>query len=385
MSTLIRILGIIAVLALLCVAGILVSSSTSQDSFEEQFERTFGKSFEEMFKNTWSQAFEQSWRETFGDDFDEALRTRFKESFWNTFQESLKQALDEAWREASEDFDKEISAKMRKEEETFYDGDQMGWKDKLTFDEPAMDLDRLELETINGDIELTGSDTDTIHIVAFRVVRSTDEEKGEAYRKEFRPIIRRRGSTLVVETHHPEKKTSRPRYIKEAKMAYEVSLPARFEIQAKTVNGTVKVKETQNETFLHTVNGKIELTASEGLRGGVQAKTVNGEIRIRAPRLMDKIDMETVNGSIDVTASDVFGGKLHAKTLNGSIHLRVPRDAAFRLSAHASTSGSIQTDWGKPDKSRRWFGKSYEVDVNGGGEQVDLETFNGSIRVEQVD
>jgi DUF4097 and DUF4098 domain-containing protein YvlB len=95
--------------------------------------------------------------------------------------------------------------------------------------------------------------------------------------------------------------------------------------------------------------------------------------------------METVNGSIEVTVSDVFEGGLRAKTLNGSIKLRVPHDAAFDLRARASISGSIQTDWGKPDKSHRLLGKSYEVDVNGGGDKVDLETLNGSIGVEKVD
>jgi hypothetical protein len=385
MSAFIRALGIVAVLTLLCVGGILVSSGTSEDDFEKRFERTFGKSFEEMFENTWNQAFEKSWNETFGDDFDEALRTRFREAFSAGFREAFRQMFDETQREASEDFDKEVSVDMRKEEETFHDGDQMGWKDELTFDESAADLDRLELETVNGDIKITGSDTDTIHIVASRTVRSTDEERGEAYREEFRPIIRRRGSTLVVETHRPEENKSRPRYIKEAKMAYEVSVPSRFGVEAKTVNGSVKVKETQDEASLHTVNGSIELTASKGLSGSACVKTVNGTIRVRAPHLTGKSDMETVNGKIEVTANELFEGGLRAKTLNGSIHVRVPHDAAFHLSAKAAMSGSIKTDWGEPGKSRRRFGKSYEANVNGGGEHVDLETFNGSIRVERVD
>lgn len=385
MSIFTRILGSIAVLALLCVGGILVFSDTSEDKFEEWFERTFDKSFEETFENTWNQTFERSWREAFGNDFDEAMKTRFRESFWNTFQKSFRQAFNEAWREASEDFDEEGLVNMQKEEETFRDGDEIGWKDKLNFDEPAAELNRLELETVNGGIEITGSDTDTVHIVAFRLVRSTDEEKGKAYREEFRPIVRREGNTLVIETHRPEGRKSRPKYIKEAKIAYDVSLPSHFEVQAKTVNGSVKVKDVQNEASLHTVNGNIDMGSAECLSGGFRAKTVNGGIRIHTPRLTSKSDMETVNGSIEATGSDVFEGGLRAKTLNGSIKLRVPHDAAFHLRAHAGISGSIQTDWGKPDKSRRLLGKSYEVDVNGGGDKVDLETLNGSISVEKVD
>ena len=62
----------------------------------------------------------------------------------------------------------------------------------------------------------------------------------------------------------------------------------------------------------------------------------------------------------------------------------MPGDASFSLRAKTKINGSIQTDWGSPTKG--WgFGKSYEVDANGGGDRVELETLNGSIRVEQVD
>ena len=55
-------------------------------------------------------------------------------------------------------------------------------------------------------------------------------------------------------------------------------------------------------------------------------------------------------------------------------------------SAISTTPPTIDTDWGKPGKLRKWFGQSYEVDINGGGSSyVALETFNGSIRVEKVD
>ena len=117
------------------------------------------------------------------------------------------------------------------DEETFRKGDSLGWKDKWTYRVSAEGLNALELTTLNGDVELTGSDRETIHIVASRRVRATDRIKGLAYRERFHPVVRQSAGTLIVETHRPEKHKSRPRYIKEAGIAYKVSLPARFVVR----------------------------------------------------------------------------------------------------------------------------------------------------------
>jgi hypothetical protein len=374
-------MGSIIVLAILCMGGILLSSNASEDDFEKWFEETFGKSFEETFKEAWDQSFEQTWEKAFADDPDDELKKRFRAAFSDSFRDSFREAFDETWRKSFEHTEKVVEAD--EDGEVFRDGDEIVWKDELTFDESAEGLNSLELKTINGSVKITGSDTDTVHIVAFRTVRSIDKEGGEAYREKFCPVVQRKGDMLVVDTYRPEKNKSKPRYIKGSQMSYEVSLPARFEMRVETVNGSVKVNEVQGRASLHTVNGSVELTASEG--GEVKAETVNGKISVRSPRLMSKSDIETVNGSIEVKVEDALEGELRAKTVNGSIKLKVPGDASFHLRAETAMSGSIHTDWGKPDRSHKRFGKSYEIDVNGGGKSVKLGTTNGSIRVERID
>jgi DUF4097 and DUF4098 domain-containing protein YvlB len=89
-----------------------------------------------------------------------------------------------------------------------------------------------------------------------------------------------------------------------------------------------------------------------------------------------------VNGSIEVTAGTRFGGGLSAKTLNGNVNLTVPGDAAFALHGKVGMHGSIRTAWGRPEGKRRMFGSSYETVVNGGGDDVRLETFNGAVEVD---
>ena len=341
-------------------------------------------SVEEAFETTWEKAFEKSWRETFDEGVDDEVKSRFKETFRVSFEDTFKSAFEEAWGEASDHIEhvEHLGDIGAWDADGEFDADRTEWKDTLTFEEAADGLNAIDLSTVNGGIEIEGTDDETVRIVARRVVRSTDEVKGAAYREEFRPILTREDGTLVVKTHYHDKGKQTPKHVKEAKMAYEVRLPSRFVVTAKTVNGEVTVTDTRDDATLHTVNGTLTFVTDESVSGGVHGKTVNGDIIVRAPGLGDHSALDTVNGSIEVTAGTRFGGGLNAKTLNGNVNLTVPGDAAFALHGKVGMHGSIRTAWGRPEGKRRMFGSSYETVVNGGGDDVRLETFNGAVEVD---
>jgi len=340
-------------------------------------------SVEDAFESTWEKAFEASWREAFDDAVGDDVKSRFRDTFRASFEDTFKDAFEEAWAEAAEHMGRleEIGSWTA---DGSFDAGKTRWEDTLTFEEDADGLSRIELSTVNGDVRFEGTDGDAIRIVASRVLRSTDEAKGAEYREEFRPILTRDGQTLIVKTHYHDEGEQTPRHVKEARMAYEEWLPARFEVAAKTVNGRVEIQGTHDDATLHTVNGELSFITDEDVSGGVHGKTVNGSITLDAPGLSDDSQLETVNGSIDVRAENAVAG-LRAKTLNGSIDLTVPGDAAFDLYGKVGMHGSIVTPWGQPEKKRRRFGASYETSVNGGGGDVRLETFNGSVAVHTAD
>jgi hypothetical protein len=340
-------------------------------------------SVEDAFESTWDKAFEASWREAFDEGVGDDVKSRFRQTFRASFEDTFKEAFEEAWGEAAEHMEHlgEIGGWSA---DGSFDAGKTRWEDTLTFEEDAAGLSRIDLSTVNGDVRIEGTDGDTVRIVASRVVRSTDEVKGAAYREEFRPILARDDETLIVKTHYHDEGKQTPDHVKESKMSFEVWLPARFEVAAKTVNGRVDVEGTHDDATLHTVNGALSFVTDENVSGGVHGKTVNGSITVDAPGLSDDSQLETVNGSIAVKSENAIAG-LRVKTLNGSIDLTVPGDAAFDLYGKVSMHGSIDTPWGRPEKKRRLFGASYETSVNGGGHDVRLETFNGSVAVHAAD
>ncbi len=265
-------------------------------------------------------------------------------------------------------------------------------EDVLVYDEPAADLDAIDLSTFSGEVELSGSDAETVHIVATRRVRATDEEIGRACVEAITSVIEREGKTLVVRTPKPEMPMLP--YIRHATVDYQVTLPARFAARAKSYNGAIRVEGVERDVSAVSYNGEIRVADVGGradaltyngeivldrVGSAAKAESYNGAIRADVQRLTEETVFKTMNGAISVALHDVVGAPLKASSLNGAINLRVPPDAAFSLRAHTGV-GAIHTDWGSA-RGRWGLMAAYEKAVNGGGTPVELHTLNGGIQV----
>ncbi|MDA1190204.1 MAG: hypothetical protein O3A46_00810 [Candidatus Poribacteria bacterium] len=343
-------------------------------SFDQWLDEHFDKQFEERFEQRWEHAFEEAWDQSVSADLSEEMKERFKESFRERFMESF----EGAWRER---FGGEPINPVIESEESSFNEQRLEWRDTLKLEASADDLTRLAVSTVNGNVSIKGEAVETVYITAKRTVRATDLEQGATWRDKFHPVLSRKDGTLVIDTPYEKDGNSTPSYIKTAVMEYEIIAPHRFAVDAKTVNGNVSTEETEGEAVLKTVNGNIGLRSTDGVDGGVNGKTVNGNVSYEVDTLTARTTLETVNGNAVVTVRRAVNGGIRAKTLNGNTNVTLPGDASFNLSAKVGMHGSIKTDWGAPEKKRGGFGSNYSTDVNGGGDRIDLETFNGSVRV----
>ncbi|MBT3268411.1 DUF4097 family beta strand repeat protein [Candidatus Poribacteria bacterium] len=299
-------------------------------------------------------------------------------------------------------------------------------EDTLHFDESASGIDSIDIEAFNGAIRVTGDDSDTIDIVATRVVRTSDESRGEEYARRVTVDITIDGDTLNVRTAAP---SDEPGYIESVSVEYAVSVPRRLAafaasrngaidvtgldgaVDAETKNGAVTLVDIRGEAKARTSNGKItlddvtsvveaktsngavsvrcetvssaariesdnggvELVVDGTLRAPVTMSTTNGKVTARVRILRDEIELSTSNGAIDITVLDTLAGGIDARTSIGAIDLHVPRKAGFRLDA-TSGSASISTPWGSGDRG-------FVSEINGGGPEVTLRTSSGSVRI----
>jgi DUF4097 and DUF4098 domain-containing protein YvlB len=257
------------------------------------------------------------------------------------------------------------------------------YEDSLTFDRDASSFTRLEVETVNGGVSVKSWDANSIHVVAYRVVRCEDTDEGREYLKDFEPAVKDRGSSLVIETKYPKDKWGDSDQSAWGNINYEISAPRTLSLEIGTVNGSILVGEMNGEMDLSSVNGGVTVHTTEGLTGRASLSTVNGGVELMANMISGKSSLESVNGGIEMRLSTSLSGDIELSTVNGGIEIMLPQSADMRLKAEVAMSGSIKSDWGSVNEGSM-FGESLDYTTGTGEHRVSLESVNGSIEIRTV-
>jgi hypothetical protein len=224
--------------------------------------------------------------------------------------------------------------------------------------------DRMEIENINGSIEVTQGSGRTALVEVTKIVRQGDGNLVKAVMEESQGLMR---VCTIYLNRDPDRTTCRGdnsnstrngrRNAFQVEMKYVVRVPPGVVVNVEAVNGEVSLHGIDTPASVSTVNGGIEFDAA----GAHRLETVNGQIRARFSRAdwTGSLDIETVNGSVDLTLPASFAAELRGETVNGGI-----------------TSDFPVTIEG------RWGPKSFRGSINGGGSRtVNIETVNGAIRL----
>jgi DUF4097 and DUF4098 domain-containing protein YvlB len=152
-------------------------------------------------------------------------------------------------------------------------------------------------------------------------------------------------------------------------------------LDARTSNGAIEADSIDGGAVVHTSNGGIRL---DRVAGSVEASTSNGGVHVRMakPSPNDRLTFESSNGSVEVELASIDNNEIRASTSNAAITLRMPAAIKARLRASTSNS-SITSDFdvsthGTITKNR------LEGEINGGGPLLDLNTSNGSIKLQKL-
>ncbi len=141
------------------------------------------------------------------------------------------------------------------------------------------------------------------------------------------------------------------------------------------VNVEFDVQVPSGVTFIgKTVNGNVQAIE---LRGPIEAETVNGEIKASASGY---VSAESVNGDIEAALlGNVLTGAMSLQTVNGTVTLVLPSGTNADIIG-ATANGQIRSEFPLMIQGR--FGpKRFEGVLGQGGEDIRLESVNGSISV----
>ena len=208
---------------------------------------------------------------------------------------------------------------------------------------------------------------------AVKRARAESEEEARLLLEKTTVQFDRTETGIHIRTDAPKK----PGRNRNVSVAYIVTVPKKIDLEMKTVNGTIEVKDISGAVEAKTSNGRIDL---KRITGSIQAKTTNGKIGLL--EVLGPINAKTANGSIkaEVGGSGEQQHEIRAATTNGGIEVTLPK--ALKANLKASTvNGKINTDFSVTVKGL--ISKSFDGVINGGGELIHLRTVNGSIRLKE--
>lgn len=225
--------------------------------------------------------------------------------------------------------------------------------------------DRIEIENINGAVEVSQGTGRTAIVEITKTVKEGDGNLVKAVMEEGAGVMR---VCTIYLNRDPNRTTCagdnsnswnggnrRNRF--QVEMKYVVRVPTGVSIDVETVNGGVVLRGLDTPATVETVNGSIDFDAA----GAHRLETVNGQIRARltSANWQGTLNVETVNGSIELTLPGNFAADVRGETVNGGIESDFPM--------------TIEGRWG-PKSFRGTIG-------GGGGRTLVLETVNGGIRL----
>jgi DUF4097 and DUF4098 domain-containing protein YvlB len=280
---------------------------------------------------------------------------------------------------------------------------------------------RLELANASGNVSITGSADQRVHIHA--EVRSSgmgfDNPQKRLDDVVNNPPIEQRGDTLRIGKDVHTLRNVSISYVIEVPHDSEISTNVlsgsqtitnvRGPVKADSASGSIRVDDVDRQTQLTTLSGSIEAqNIGDDLRassasGSVSVAKVKGDVRISALSGTThvsgpggRVDADTASGTVEVQGAtrdvkahaasgrvDVQGNPSESsywdlKTVSGVVELGVPPSANFHLTAEAM-SGQIKTD--VPIVIEEQGKHSLRARMGNGGGRVEVHTISGEIRV----
>jgi DUF4097 and DUF4098 domain-containing protein YvlB len=205
----------------------------------------------------------------------------------------------------------------------------------------------LNLENINGNVEIEGWDRDEVEI------NYTKRSRSQEGLDRMEVLIEENGDRLSISTEY-KKSSGRNN---NGAVDFTVYVPRGAALELDLVNGNLDVK---------------------GHEGSINADLVNGNL---TAELAGEAELGTVNGSLDVTLNAMQAtGRYELSSVNGGLTLRLPAGAGARVEAE-TVHGSISNDFGMEVDKGRYVGKSLRGKIGDGGADIELSNVNGSIKI----
>ncbi|HYP54095.1 MAG TPA: DUF4097 family beta strand repeat-containing protein [Pyrinomonadaceae bacterium] len=160
-------------------------------------------------------------------------------------------------------------------------------------------------------------------------------------------------------------------------------------VEVESMSGSIFLRDSGGRVRLRTFHGDVEAVNVRAVVAAdqFQAKSTNGSVKLEQVG-HTHVEAATVSGDVSVTGALARGGSYHFQTFNGDVTLMLPATESFKLNARVAVGGEISTDFavksaGGAQPSKELGQGRLVGTVGGGGAEVNLASFNGTLRLKK--
>ena len=237
----------------------------------------------------------------------------------------------------------------------------------------AGDYARLELRNGNGNITVGGTEGEEVVLVATKKVKAGSEEEGRKGLDQIRIVLSEEQPDLKIVTDVSELPSKW-----NWSVSYEVHLPMRMSLFARTSNGNVDAADLREQTQAETSNGNV---SAHRIGAPVTARTTNGNVKLYD--VEGAIEAKTSNGNVYGELRTFDKGKrtvLHSS--NGNVQLAMPEDASAKMVADTK-NGNVHCDL--PVSASLQRRNHLEGTIGSGEGEIALRTTNGNVKITGIE
>jgi DUF4097 and DUF4098 domain-containing protein YvlB len=277
-----------------------------------------------------------------------------------------------------------------------------------TFERTLTAQDAIEVRTSSGEIRVTESDDDRIHIRGFVTAR-------DIFQRDARALAERVADDPPIDAGDPLLIGDLGRYglrfspLRSLVIDFEIALPRGTEVTAAASSGRIEVlgvhapvraSASSGEIVIIDGVGAVEASASSGnvsferVRGSVRVETSSGSIRLGGidgsatlsascgdvvvSGALGAVSVETSSGSVRVESDRGPTAAWTIRTSSGGVGIAVPADAGFDLTYRTSSGGF---DAGGLDYNGSGERNGTVGTIGAGGAQVEVRTSSGDLNL----
>ncbi len=226
----------------------------------------------------------------------------------------------------------------------------------------------LEIINLNGNIEVTTWDGNTVQLHAEKKVKEKYKEELE----NVEIISDRTNDTLTIEAVFSGNSSN------EVSVKMELKVPGNVTLRSlETANGNIEITGTKGNLTMDTTNGNID---AHDIQGYVYAKTSNGNVYIGETRGVGNVS--TSNGNVDIKIKEL-STDIKISSSNGNVKIRIKGSLDVNLTM-ATNEGRVAIHDLEINLTRDEE-KSKHGTLNNGGHRIDITTSNGNIDIYELE